>query len=293
MTDWTTPPLDEIRGLVAERSRFESWLSTLEARRSATPAHVFDRVWQDYDGRRQRVADTLTGHLGALQAAESGLAGRHDELSRALDERRDALAEVELRALVGEFDEQEGAGRREEVLSSIAELERESGVIGGELAEVRDLTAQVRGPEVAPPRPPEPPPTPPDDGIASPSAPVRPQIGDVDGALYAGDTRAEHHFAPPVPGGTPAVGAPAVGTPAGSMEAQGAGRDSYGTPTFASGQGLAEAAIGVPTVNAQSGDAAFGTAGAAQKTLKCQECGAMNYPTEWYCERCGGELAAL
>ena len=23
------------------------------------------------------------------------------------------------------------------------------------------------------------------------------------------------------------------------------------------------------------------------KTLKCQECGTMNYPTEWYCERCG------
>lgn len=29
------------------------------------------------------------------------------------------------------------------------------------------------------------------------------------------------------------------------------------------------------------------------KTLKCAECGAMNYPTEWYCERCGAELAAL
>jgi uncharacterized OB-fold protein len=29
------------------------------------------------------------------------------------------------------------------------------------------------------------------------------------------------------------------------------------------------------------------------KTLKCAECGALNYPTEWYCERCGAELAAL
>lgn len=29
------------------------------------------------------------------------------------------------------------------------------------------------------------------------------------------------------------------------------------------------------------------------KTLRCQECGAMNYATEWYCERCGGELSAL
>ena len=31
----------------------------------------------------------------------------------------------------------------------------------------------------------------------------------------------------------------------------------------------------------------------AVKTLKCAECGSFNYPTEWYCERCGGELAAL
>jgi hypothetical protein len=29
------------------------------------------------------------------------------------------------------------------------------------------------------------------------------------------------------------------------------------------------------------------------KSLKCAECGALNYPTEWYCERCGAELAAL
>jgi len=29
------------------------------------------------------------------------------------------------------------------------------------------------------------------------------------------------------------------------------------------------------------------------KTLKCNECAGMNYPTEWYCERCGAELAAL
>ena len=37
------------------------------------------------------------------------------------------------------------------------------------------------------------------------------------------------------------------------------------------------------------------TSGATEqsKTLKCGECGTMNYPTEWYCERCGAELAAL
>ena len=29
------------------------------------------------------------------------------------------------------------------------------------------------------------------------------------------------------------------------------------------------------------------------KTLKCRECGTMNLATEWYCESCGAELAAM
>lgn len=33
--------------------------------------------------------------------------------------------------------------------------------------------------------------------------------------------------------------------------------------------------------------------GEARKALRCSECGTMNLPTEWYCERCGGELAAF
>ncbi len=35
------------------------------------------------------------------------------------------------------------------------------------------------------------------------------------------------------------------------------------------------------------------SSGSGQKTLKCAECGTLNRPTEWYCERCGAELAAL
>lgn len=47
-----------------------------------------------------------------------------------------------------------------------------------------------------------------------------------------------------------------------------------------------------------SGNAAPNSAranGAADqaKTLRCTECGTMNFPTEWYCERCGGELATF
>lgn len=40
-------------------------------------------------------------------------------------------------------------------------------------------------------------------------------------------------------------------------------------------------------------DAKDRSSGSGQKTLKCGECGTLNRPTEWYCERCGAELAAL
>jgi uncharacterized OB-fold protein len=42
------------------------------------------------------------------------------------------------------------------------------------------------------------------------------------------------------------------------------------------------------------GTPAVGMGGITQeKTLRCPDCGANNLPTEWYCEKCGGELAAL
>lgn len=42
-----------------------------------------------------------------------------------------------------------------------------------------------------------------------------------------------------------------------------------------------------------AGKPAGGGDGAGAKTLKCRECGAMNAPAEWYCERCGAELSAV
>lgn len=59
--------------------------------------------------------------------------------------------------------------------------------------------------------------------------------------------------------------------------------------------GANEAAPSVsPSAPPVSGAMPLGAAaGEPQKTLRCTECGTMNLPTEWYCERCGGELAAF
>jgi hypothetical protein len=56
------------------------------------------------------------------------------------------------------------------------------------------------------------------------------------------------------------------------------------------------AAKGTPTGREEQRASAAGRddgPAAGAKTLRCGECGTLNYPTEWYCERCGGELAAM
>jgi hypothetical protein len=47
-----------------------------------------------------------------------------------------------------------------------------------------------------------------------------------------------------------------------------------------------------PAVQTAVSSVSKATAGVA-KTLKCGECGTLNRPTEWYCERCGAELAGV
>ena len=77
-----------------------------------------------------------------------------------------------------------------------------------------------------------------------------------------------------------AQGAPPPPTPAPTAS----GRRS--NPGSGSGGRSGDAAV------AQTGSGKGGATGVA-KTLKCGECGTLNRPTEWYCERCGAELAGI
>jgi hypothetical protein len=70
-------------------------------------------------------------------------------------------------------------------------------------------------------------------------------------------------------------------------------REASQAPLFSAGE-MAEAARDLGRRAASGLSAGLRDGGTEPiKTLKCQECATMNYPTEWYCERCGGELAAL
>jgi hypothetical protein len=294
MTDvvTTTAPLDEVRGLVDERGRYEGWLSALDARRAVTPAHVLERVRGDYEGRLRRVLESLTGHVPALHADERALAGHHDDRMRVLGERRDALAEVELRTLVGEFPADEGERQRREVEGEITALEGDLAGATTRLAELRALLERVSPAPAPGDAPPEQAASGDAPGVsATPAAafgatpatptPPTPTLGQAFSAPYTAP------YATP-PGGSPAYGTTS-GDPLGLDAARAALGDSRGTPPFA-GQSFADAAFRTPTSTAQ----VTPPGGVAQeKTLRCPDCGAMNYPTEWYCEKCGGELAAL
>ena len=283
----TTAPLDEVRGLVEERDRYEGWLAALDGRRAVTPAHVLDRVRGDYEGRLRRVLDTIENHSVALRADEAALAGHHDERLRVLGERRDALAEVELRTLVGEFPPEEGERQRREVEGEISGLESALAAAATRLADVRALVgrafpdrAAVASPGVG------------GDGpggamtatAATPAAP---------GAAVAHEPAVQNAADP--------LGLDAARAALGDSDVHGYVPDHYSpasrpgdgrsTPPYA-GQSFAEAAFGARTRPA-SATPAQGSPAAQDKTLRCPDCGAMNFPTEWYCEKCGGELAAL
>jgi len=85
--------------------------------------------------------------------------------------------------------------------------------------------------------------------------------------------------APPVPAAPPSAPAPAS-NPAGIVK---------------------EAVLDVPKPESDSGKTPKATgdsptqlkAGKQVKTLQCTECKAMNYASEWYCERCGAELTVV
>ena len=83
----------------------------------------------------------------------------------------------------------------------------------------------------------------------------------------------------------------AVGSGVGAGKLSGAGSGTGASGNSAHAHGAQD-----PGVVHASGDAVSpkeSMAAEQVKTLKCQECGTLNYPTEWYCERCGAELAAL
>lgn len=290
--------LNEVPALLEEKRRYESWLAGLEARRETTPQHVFDRVLSDYRGRLQRVEERLASHAQAIDSERASLQSRLSLLAAEEQLRRDERAELELRSHVGELAGDEATSAFRAVDDALELLVKERDDLQRKIDELSALLLNRPAESSAPPSqaaeqeaaaPSEPPkaPTPSFDELAFLSTVVGP-----DNAPKAA-AQAPAQESTPAPSPAP-VSEPEAPPPA----AAAVERDVSDAESLLAGIGDsresgsdAPLAANVPA----NTPIKLRTSGAIEqsKTLKCTECGAMNYPTEWYCERCGAELAAL
>ncbi len=264
MTETTVGTSALVTELDEERRRYESWLEQLEARRGETPEHVFMRVRDDYRQRLRGVVDRLGEHAETLRAAVAELEQRSEEL-RAEEQRvRDDRHEAELRAMVGEYTADHWQELQARTDESLAELGRRRAEAEEELDRHRQLLALATGGSVA-------------------AEPAEDEVS----AAEPGIPAAESHPAMEEVVYVPAPGAEEIPVvPASPPETTGGGLDSWARDFDEEVAPRPEPPRREPSMSPESGSTAI-------KTLRCQECGTMNYPTEWYCERCGGELATL
>ncbi len=300
MTTTDTEAMSALHQLLDERQQYQAWLATLESRRSSTPPHVYDRVQKDYVSRLDRVMQSLAERAGQLNSTMEAMATELSALRQHEADRTDERHEAELRAAVGEFAPDDWERRRADADSDLERIAAERHALESELQELQRivaLTGAIDGPSqtqgvferdpVSDAR---------RDAGTSASSPGSDESG---GAPSIDEFVAEWN--PPQVRGAHAENVRGPDTedrdpatlgddiiPAAQMGGNpvGAAGADYG---IANGVTGASDGISPARAPAALGDSRRDT----DKTLKCPECGAMNYATEWYCERCGGELSTF
>ncbi|MDQ3516682.1 MAG: hypothetical protein M3403_07940, partial [Gemmatimonadota bacterium] len=310
---------DGLQQLLDERNRYEQWIATLESRRESTPEHVFKRVHADYEQRLAGVRQQLTERTGEVRSAISGLKDRLKQASEQEAERVDEMHEAELRSVVGELTPEQWELRKREVEVELTRFADDKKKISEELNQLLLIIEQTTDhgidAEPAAPAPPAPAtpsvpsaphapsaphsPSAPSASIESPpppaavpadatrvrsKTPVRPRA-----AMHNDSPRPVEPEKPPVPIESLApdeVAVPPTAEPAKASD--------QSAPSGPSSVGSAQPRPDTPAAAPAKRSKSSGTAQPTdprrenEKTLKCGECGAMNYPTEWYCESCGG-----
>jgi hypothetical protein len=336
MTELNRPPLD-VPALLDERRRYEVWLAALEARRDATPAHVFERVQTDYRRRLDQVAAELASRRQAIEEERANLQSRVSLLDAQERMRRDERSELDLRAHVGELGANDAAAAFSTVDDALEQVVSERTAVQRRVAELVALLAERPAAETVASQPAaqqvKPAQPVPQATQAQPARhveqvqpvpqaePPRTRVAASDGSTTPGGSFDELAFLDAVVGGSadeshagatstsappraPHIGKPGPASPvqaeppARPLEGAVVRDDSDAESLLAGlrdhgsrGSNAAPLAANVPA----NTPILLRPSGAMEqsKTLKCSECSAMNYPTEWYCERCGAELAAL
>lgn len=261
-----------IQRLLDERQQVQTWLQRLSMASDTTPEQVRARVRADYERRLAEVMKELQTHESDLHATMDRLESSRAGLARQETEAAERLSEAELRHAVGEYDEGQWRQVHADLQSALVKVREEVKQSDDEIERLEEVISLI---EVPAPRSPA--------GAAEPVKPVKPvepakkdarkeaaasaSSGQQDElAFLRSVTEDESH-------------GPAVARASGAMRAI---QEPDPAPPLAKEYADPEAKKGATPRSSK-----------ATKSLKCKECGTMNLPTEWYCERCGAELAAL
>src|SRR3954451_5579580 len=277
MADKEPVSLDALNGLLKERQRYEEWLSALEQKRADTSESVFARVHGDYQTRLREVSSKLAERASELRDSIDTLTTRLEEISRQEQQQREARQEAELRAAVGEYTDKQwkeigGAWDKE-----LARLVKEKNALDSQLTELNRIFAlsmKEKQAEAILNR------TGSEDGARTPISPVVPRPAIPEPPTLNPPSRVEQAI--PQRAQAPTSSTTPNRTPF----------DEFPVLRPGTGSPPSTTAVATPPSVPKSGGA-HDPRSEQHKTLKCPECGAANYPTEWYCERCGGELATM
>ena len=303
MTTTDSEAMSALHELLDERQRYQGWLATLESRRNSTPPHVYEKVQQDYVGRLERVMQNLSERAGQLSGTISSLTSELSTLRQHEADRTDERHEAELRATVGEFTPDDWDRRRGDADADLERIATEKHSLQAELEELQRIVALTgsiqsgespAGASAASTATGSPTSTP-----ATKTGETAQSIEDFVAEWHPPQTRSAAsraqdssvHSDHAVPEGADLDDLVIPAAPMGGNPVGAAGAD-YGIANGVSG--VAPGGGAAPTRSQPAGqNAQADVRRDTDKTLKCPECGAMNYATEWYCEKCGGELSTF
>jgi len=297
MTATDSEAMSALHELLDERQRYQGWLGTLEGRRNSTPPHVYERVHRDYTGRLDRVMQTLGERAGQLTGTIQALTAELTTLRQREADRTDERHEAELRAAVGEFTPDDWERRRAEADSDLEQIAAERHSLEQELEELQRIVALTRAikPEAGTLQKAEATAPSHDEVHTSAHQESAPSIEDFVAEWNPPQARSNQSSAAlskndNIPDTSDLEDQIIPAAPMGGNPVGAAGAD-YG---IANGVTAVPSTAPTRTPPPPPAPAAVGDSRRdADKTLKCPECGAMNYATEWYCERCGGELSTF
>jgi len=242
-----------IQRLLEERRQYEAWLARITATADSAPEHVRTRVRADYEARLKAVTEELRAHADAARQLIAQRKENLIELQKKEKAAAERLAETELRHEVGEYDEGQWSQVHKDALADLGAVRDELMDVERDITRLEELDALVK----AKPGPAH---------VGSPvSAPPSPPKRD-------GDQKSRK-------------------TPIDELAfLKSVTEDDKNAP---SPRGASGAQFQPDDPQNATPVAPIDENAPVEKTLKCKECGTMNVATEWYCEKCGGELAAL